>query len=124
MPQNAAFHQYLHCLLKVKMIFRQNNTIFYENYNLTPLDMCNGLSRVQTKIGKQNSRTFFIFQGLNFFPILYKTLRKKCTFFSWEHQNEKVHSISLILTPVIKNGTTSQNEKNRIQVAPRSSRCI
>ena len=28
-------------LIKVKMIFRQKNTIFFENYNLTPLDMYN-----------------------------------------------------------------------------------
>ena len=41
---------------------------------------------------------FFIFQGLNFFPILYKTT----------HQNAKAHSISLIL--VIKTGTTAQIE--------------
>ena len=27
-------------------IFRQKNTIFFENFNLTPLDMYNGLSEV------------------------------------------------------------------------------
>ena len=32
--------------VKVKKIFRQNNTIFFLNYNLTPLDMYNGLSQV------------------------------------------------------------------------------
>ena len=32
--------------VKTKKIFRQNNTIFFENYNLSPLDMYNGLSQV------------------------------------------------------------------------------
>ena len=32
--------------VKVKQIFRQKNTIFFENYNLTPLDKYNGLSQV------------------------------------------------------------------------------
>ena len=54
--------------------------------------------RVCTKMGKQNSRTFFIFQTLNFFPILYKTTR------------EKIHSFSFILIPVIKTLTTPQIE--------------
>ena len=36
--------QCLHCLLKVKNIHRQKNTIYFENYNLTLLDMINGLS--------------------------------------------------------------------------------
>ena len=44
MQHNAAFHQGLHC--KGKKIFRQKNTIFFENYNLTSLDMYNGLFRV------------------------------------------------------------------------------
>ena len=51
-------------------------------------------------MGKQNSRTFFIFQTLNFFPILYKTTR------------EKIHSFSFILIPVIKTLTTPQIEQN------------
>ena len=48
MPHIVAFHQGLHSsvFVKVKKIFRQNNTIFYENYNLTPLDMYNRLSKV------------------------------------------------------------------------------
>ena len=54
---------------------------------------------------------FFIFQGFNFFPILYKTMRK-------------MHSFSLILISVIRTGTTAQIEKNRIRVAHRSSTCI
>ena len=34
MPQNVAFHQGLHCLLsKSKTIFRERNTILFENYN-------------------------------------------------------------------------------------------
>ena len=32
--------------VKVKKIFRQKNTIFFENYTLTHLDMYNGLSEV------------------------------------------------------------------------------
>ena len=60
------------------------------------------------EMGKQNSRTLpglFNFQGLNFFP-----QREKCTFYSQKRRNEKAHSISLILTPVIKTGTTAQIE--------------
>ena len=41
MQHNAAFHQGLHCLQKVKNIFLQENTIFFENYNLITLDMYN-----------------------------------------------------------------------------------
>ena len=37
MQHSAAFHQGLHC--KGKKIFRQNNTIYFEIYNLTLLDM-------------------------------------------------------------------------------------
>ena len=32
--------------VKVKQIFRQINTLLFENYNLKPLDMYNGLSSV------------------------------------------------------------------------------
>ena len=32
--------------VEVKNTFRQKNTIFFENYNLTPLDMYNGLAKV------------------------------------------------------------------------------
>ena len=39
MQHNAAFHQGLHCLCK-------KNFIFFFNYNLTPLDMYNGLSQI------------------------------------------------------------------------------
>ena len=45
MPHNAAFHQGLH-FVKVNLILRQNNTTFFENNNLTPLDIYNGLSQV------------------------------------------------------------------------------
>ena len=41
---DAAFHHGLHCI--GKKTFRQKNIIFFENYNLTPLDMYNGLSQV------------------------------------------------------------------------------
>ena len=47
------------------MIFRQKNTIFFENYNLTPLDMYNELSQVyivsEEKAGFQVGPTFPIF---------------------------------------------------------------
>ena len=32
--------------VKIKKIFRKKNTLFFENYYLTPLDMYNGLSQV------------------------------------------------------------------------------
>ena len=44
-PHDAAFHQGLHCLLRLKKIFRPKNT-FLENYNLTPQDMYNGLAQL------------------------------------------------------------------------------
>ena len=44
MQHNAAFH--LVYTVKVKKIFRQKNAIFFKNYNLTPLDLHNGLSQV------------------------------------------------------------------------------
>ena len=31
MPHNAAFHQDLHCLSRLKTIIRPKNTIFFEN---------------------------------------------------------------------------------------------
>ena len=34
MPHNAAFHQGLHCLPRPKPIFRKENTILFEKYNL------------------------------------------------------------------------------------------
>ena len=46
MQHNAACHLGQLCLWKVKMIFRQKNKMSFENYNLTPLDMYNGLSQV------------------------------------------------------------------------------
>ena len=45
MQHNAAFYQDIRCKGK-KNIFRQKNTIFFFNYNLTPLDMYNGISQV------------------------------------------------------------------------------
>ena len=45
MQHIAAFHKMSILFIKVKKIFRQMNTIlFCENYNLTPLDMYNGLT--------------------------------------------------------------------------------
>ena len=38
------------------------------------------------------------------------TQREKCTIFSQKRRNEKAHSISLLLTLVIKTGTTEQIE--------------
>ena len=47
--------------------------------------------RGHTLKGKQNSMTFpwlfFIFQGLNFFPILYKTTHKNALFFKRKLQS-------------------------------------
>ena len=45
MPHNAAFHQGLHCLLGKKDLQTKRYNIF-ENYNLTFLDMFNGLFQV------------------------------------------------------------------------------
>ena len=45
MPHNAAFNQGLHRLLSLKDL-QTKNTIFFENYKLTPLDMYNGRSQV------------------------------------------------------------------------------
>ena len=55
------------------------------------------------------SRTFSFFKDL-ISSQLCITQREKCTFFSQKRRNEKAHSISLILTPVIKAGTTAQIE--------------
>ena len=33
-PDNVAFHQYPHCLLRQKMVFRENNAVLFGNYNL------------------------------------------------------------------------------------------
>ena len=41
---DAAFHQGLLC--KGQKNFRQKNMIFFENYNLKPLEMYNGLFQV------------------------------------------------------------------------------
>ena len=69
------------------------------------------------------SRPFFHFQGLNFFQFCNKQ-HDKMHFFSRKRLNVKTHSISLILTPVIKAGPTAQIEYNRIRVVPRTSTCI
>ena len=61
------------------------------------------------EMGKQNSRTFSFFKD----PLssqLCMTQREKCTFFSQNRRNVKEHSISLILKPVIKTGTTTHIE--------------
>ena len=60
--------------VKVKKIARQRNTIFFENLNQTPLDMCNGLSQVYCIISgeriHQNTKglivtitDFYVIQG-------------------------------------------------------------
>ena len=51
----------------------------------------------------------FFKDSCSFFPILYKTTWKM-HFFSQRQQNEKGHSISLILTLVIKTETSAQIE--------------
>ena len=43
MQHDAAFHQGLHCLLTEKRSSDKRIQYFFENYNLTPLDMYNGL---------------------------------------------------------------------------------
>ena len=45
MPHHAAFHQGLHCLLRQKSSDK-NIQYFKKNYNLTPIDIYNGLSQV------------------------------------------------------------------------------
>ena len=45
MPHNVTFHQELHCLLKQKSS-SDKKIHLKEIYNLTPLDMYNGLSKV------------------------------------------------------------------------------
>ena len=45
----------------VKKIFRQKNTIFFENFNLTALDMYNGLSQVYYT--KREGRTHLYAKG-------------------------------------------------------------
>ena len=44
MQHNAAFHQGLHCKGKKDLQTKESN--IFENYNLTPLNMYNGLSQV------------------------------------------------------------------------------
>ena len=46
MPHNAEFHHGLHRLLSKKNL--QTKKYIFENYNLTPLDMYNGLSQVNS----------------------------------------------------------------------------
>ena len=47
MQHHAAFHQGLHCLKKVnKDPQTKEYNFFLEKYDLTPLDMYNGLSQV------------------------------------------------------------------------------
>ena len=42
MQHNAAFHHGSTLFVKVKKMLRQKHTIFFENYNMIPLDMYNG----------------------------------------------------------------------------------
>ena len=37
------------------LLFRQKDTIYFEDYNLTPLDMYNGISKVISSIQKEES---------------------------------------------------------------------
>ena len=61
MPHYAAFHQDLHCLYLLKKIFRQKFTyFFFEKYNLTPLDMYNGLSKVKFIVSNQKEESISI----------------------------------------------------------------
>ena len=46
MPHDAAFHIRVYTVCYGKMDLQTKKTIFFENYNLTSLDMYNGLSQV------------------------------------------------------------------------------
>ena len=46
MQHNAAFHQGLHCLKNIKKGLQTKEYNIFENFNLTPLDLYNGLSQV------------------------------------------------------------------------------
>ena len=66
-------------------------------------------------VRKCENRIPGLFQDFSFFmdsisSQLCITQRDKCTLFSQKRRNEKAHSISLILTPVIQTGTTTQIE--------------
>ena len=55
-----------HCApytVEVSKVFRQNNTIFKKKYDLTPLDMYNGLSQVY--LSKQKEEYISIQNGNN-----------------------------------------------------------
>ena len=54
MPQHAAFHQGLHCLLVKKNT--DKNTILFKNHNLIPLDIYNGPSLGTSKFIVSNQR--------------------------------------------------------------------
>ena len=57
MQHNVAFHQCLHCLLRYKGP-SDKNTIFFKYFNLTPLDMYNGLSQVFSIKPEKKSKGF------------------------------------------------------------------
>ena len=111
-------HQYLvhGCLGGSSVIRDEHNPGFMPGGGATGQKL-EDLSRVRMEMGKQNSRTF---PGLfhDFFSFFKNSIssnfcikqHEKMHFFSRKHPNEKAHSISLILTPVIKNGTTAQIE--------------
>ena len=75
------------------------------------------LHRVRKEMEKQNSKTFprtipglFSFFKASISSQFCIKQRGKLHFFSWKLLNEKAHSFSLILVPVIKTGTTAQIE--------------
>ena len=51
--------------VKVKKIFRQKTTIFFENYNQTPLDMYNGLSQVYCIKLEERGKSILVYTGLS-----------------------------------------------------------
>ena len=55
MQHNAAF------LCKGKKDFQAKNTIIFKHYNLTPLDMCNELSKVLSQTSRMNP---LVYKGL------------------------------------------------------------
>ena len=46
--------------VKVKMFFRQKNIIFFENYNLTPVDICTTIDYLKCIVSNQKEEPISI----------------------------------------------------------------
>ena len=66
MQLNAAFHQGLHCC-DGKIDLQIKEYVFL-NYNLTPLDMYNGLSK--TSLYQTKRKNSLVYKGLNIGPLI------------------------------------------------------